>query len=98
MNAAFAIERIEKPAVVEGFTVTFTPEQLLYVTAVIGKTVRSGSIPRHSQGLYDALSEALVSAGLLDKEWQVDPPTALVNDDGVPYAINLFAHLGLEKV
>ena len=81
---------------VTGFTVTFTPEQLLYVVAVIGATVRSGSIPRPAAGLYDALSDSLERAGLIDKGWTVGGEK--VNADGVPYASQLFDHLGLDQV
>jgi hypothetical protein len=55
-----------QPDVAESFTVTFTPEQLVYVTAVLGAYVSSGSIPQHSRGMYDALAKALNDVGLID--------------------------------
>jgi hypothetical protein len=85
-----------QPDVVESFTVTFTPEQLVYVTAVLGARVVGGSIPRHSQGMYDALAKALNDAGLIDTDWRGG--RAQVNDDGVPYALGLLEYLGLKKV
>jgi hypothetical protein len=93
----FNIERVVQPAVVEGFIVTFTPEQLTYVVAVLGHTVRAGSIPRYAQGMYDALSDQLEAAGLIDKSYTQDDINAVTREDGVPYAGQLFKHLGLEK-
>lgn len=94
----FNIETVKKPAVVEGFIVTFTPEQLMYVVAVLGHTVRSGSIPQYAQGMYEALSDPLAEAGLVDKGWLREDVEAVLNPDGVPYAAQLFKHLGLVKV
>ncbi len=91
------VETVTKPAVVEGFIVTFTPDQLRYVVAVIGATVASGSIPRYAQGMYDVLSDVLQDAGLVDKHWN-PPGERNTDEDGVPYAARLFRHLGLEAV
>lgn len=88
---------VETAVKVTGFDVHFTPEQLTYVVAVLGHTVRSGSIPTYARGLYAALSDQLEDAGLCDKAWNRDDVEAVTNADGVPYAGKLFQHLGLRK-
>lgn len=95
----FSIKPVEEVArTVVGFDVHFTPEQLLYVTAVLGWTVTSGSVPKSSAGLYDALKEQLVEAGLLVEAPSFSRPEENTNEAGIPYSINLFKHLGLKKV
>jgi len=94
----FSIETISRPATVDGFTVTLTPIQMQYITAVIGATVVSGSIPQECRGMYTEFCDALAKAGLVDPDWLRDFDEALVNADGVPYANRLFQHLGLRGI
>jgi hypothetical protein len=87
---------VKTTTVTEGFKVELTAAQLLYIVAVIGATVVTGSIPRESQGLYDALLQPLEDAGLVTTDWDV-PEGLTTNEDGVPYASTLFEHLGLRQ-
>lgn len=86
----------ETTVVVKGFKLELTAAQLLYIVAVIGATVVSGSIPRESEGLYDALLEPLEREGLVVSSWDI-PEGETTNKDGVPFANTLFEHLGLKQ-
>jgi hypothetical protein len=98
MTEKFNIQRVEQPAVLTGFELTLSPDQLMYVTAVLGATVRSGSIPDYAKGVYQHMRQALVGAGLAHEDSRAFNMDAVVDEDGVPYAGRLFDHLGLEKV
>lgn len=90
----------ETTVVIKGFKLELTAAQLLYIVAVIGSTVVSGSIPRESEGLYDALLAPLEREGLVVNAWDIPwdiPEGETTNKDGVPYASTLFEHLGLKQ-
>ena len=94
----FSIEPVQRVTTeVTGFTVTFTPEQLRYVSAVLGATVRNGSIPGYAAGMYEAFSSQLEDAGLVNRQWD-HPDEQRTDERGVPYANTLFDHLGLRMV
>jgi hypothetical protein len=89
----FSIQRVEQPAVVTGFKLTLTPDQLMYVTAVLGRTVKSGSIPECAKGVYQLMRQSLVDAGLAHE----DSFGVTRANEGVPHAGRLFDYLGLER-